>query len=71
MIIVGLVWLAAAVIWFFSRAELVFGFEFAVVAPRAWMARLLFQIVCLLYYCLLLGWVVPLAWGIYRAVKHR
>jgi hypothetical protein len=69
MVLLGIIWLGVVVVWLFTGVDFAVGLWTGVRNPT--VLRLVFRAAMLVYCFFLVGWVVPLAWGIYRAVKHR
>ena len=70
MIVAGLIWFAVVVLWLWLGPRQFFHMWQATGAKRTAVIAgiVLFGI---LYQVFVIGWVVPLAFGTYRLVRHR
>jgi hypothetical protein len=70
MIAIGLVWLATVVLWLGFGPKSFFYMWQAKGAKRGAIIAGIY-LVAILYQVFVVGWLVPLAFGTYRLVKHR
>jgi hypothetical protein len=68
LVLVGVVWFALACLFlFFLRGDFIFGFSG--LGPRGVAAfTVVMGFIC---WVILLGWTVPLAYGLFRIFKHQ
>jgi hypothetical protein len=78
MILLGLAWVGVVAVRFLLSPQTAFVPEFGIgiaAGPNMkarWMfVRAVSSLVMLLYHFVVLGWVVPLTWGIYRAWQRH